>query len=87
MEELELTREVVQGLYEVLERIYHQAEDQEDKLAGVAAFSEKLVEEGFLSESDAEVFNTRLLRAKNHARNVKEYMRPTAKVLEDKLEK
>ena len=87
MEEVKLTKEIVQGLFEVLERIYHQAEDQEDKLAGVAAFSEKLVEDGFLSESDAEVFNTRLLRAKNHARNVKEYMRPTARVLEDKLEK
>lgn len=87
MEEVKLTKEIVQGLFEVLERIYYQAEDQEDKLAGVAMFSEKLVEDGFLSESDAEVFNTRLLRAKNHARHVKEYMRPTAKALEDNLEK
>jgi hypothetical protein len=87
MEEVKLTKEIVQGLFEVLERIYYQAEDQEDKLAGVAMFSEKLVEDGFLSESEAEVFNARLLRAKNNARNVKNYMRPTAKVLEDKLEK
>ena len=87
MEEVKLTKDTLQMLYEVLERIYHQAEDQEDKLEAVAAFSGKLGEDGLLSESDAQVFKTRLLRAKNNARNVKEYMRPTAKVLEDKLEK
>ena len=86
MEEVKLTKEIVQGLFEVLERIYYQAEDQEDKLAGVAMFSEKLVEDGFLSGTDAKIFKTRLLRAKNHAHHVKESMRPTARVLEDKLE-